>query len=964
MKTNHRFLSAFLGFSLLFSALGVEAAPASAEPEKNDPLADPAAVVVCGNARFTVLTDRLIRMEWSEDGKFEDHATLAVINRKLPVPSFKKSVSKNAVTLRTDALTLKYKGPGKFDKKNLFVEFSMPAGKKARKVKWTPGADESGNLMGTFRTLDGSKGFEQINGKGDPYEKGILSRDGWAIVDESARHLLISDDSDWENWVAERPSGERIDWYIFAYGHDYKGALADFTKVSGRIPLPPKYVFGYWWSRYWQYSDFEFLDLGKEIRSHNIPMDVMVIDMDWHDVWTLHRKDSPKDEFGERIGWTGYTWQKQLFPDPAYTLGKLHRMHLRTSLNLHPASGIQPYEDCYEPFVKDYLSRTDDYDGPKGYVSEEGDSLLYLRSNPKTKSDRLAKADEKAPVPFRADQRAWADAYFNSVIHPMERQGVDFWWLDWQQWKQSEYVPGLSNTFWLNHIFFNDKIRQSKSQGLAAARPLIYHRWGGLGSHRYQIGFSGDCHDTWEVLKFLPYFTATSSNVGYGYWGHDMGGHQVLKGTDPYKPEVFTRWIQNGVFMPIFKTHSTKSSVIERRVWNYSPEYAGPMRAAIRLRYSLSLYIYDAARAAYDTGVSLCRPMYYDYPEAEQAYAMKEQYLFGEEILATAVCQPMDTQTGLSTREVWFPEGDDWYDMATGKIYKGGQTLSLQYTLNENPWYVKAGSILPLAGENISSLQEQSNELRIFIAPGDGQSEYLHYEDDGLSQAYCRDFATTKISKTSSSESCRVDIGAREGSFEGMEPTRRLSVLLEGVFFPSEVTVDGVSVPYTRFPEDTPDKASWNYVGKDLAVVVTLPEAAADKAVTVECKYDVKALAQNAGASEVPSAELLRGKKGLFHRMMDYTPVLKDVYNTCIDPYMILCRPFLKVAQCASYIDAKPEMMVSYLQNIDFKAIEEDLENEAQGLVDKAAKKDMPKVERKVERIRAASSAIQAQSKL
>ncbi|MBR4775217.1 MAG: DUF5110 domain-containing protein, partial [Bacteroidales bacterium] len=824
-----------------------------------------------------------------------DRATLAIVNRNLPVPAFKASKSGKGVTIKTADVTLKYNGKGKFDAKNLSVSFKL----NGKPVKWVPGASADGNLMGTFRTLDGCKGFDNINGKGDPYEPGILSRDGWAIVDESERHVLEEDDSAWGEWVSARPEGDRIDWYIFAYGHDYKAALKDFTQVAGRIPLPPKFVFGYWWSRYWQYSDFEFLDLAREIRSHGIPMDVMVIDMDWHDIWTLRRKNAPKDEFGQRIGWTGYTWQKELFPNPEKTLADLHAMNLKTSLNLHPASGIQPYEDCYEPFVKDYLSRTSDYDGPKGYRYHAGDSLLYLRSDPKTKSARLAEEGEKAPVPFRIDQKEWADAYFNSVIHPLEKQGVDFWWLDWQQWKLSEYIPGLSNTFWLNHVFFTDKLRRADETG---QRPVIYHRWGGLGSHRYQIGFSGDCFDTWDVLRFLPYFTATSSNVGYGYWGHDIGGHQFA--SDPYKPEIYTRWLQYGVFTPIFKTHSTKSALIERRVWTYAPEYAAPMREAIRLRYTLSPYIYNAAREAYDSGICICRPLYYDYPEAPEAYKLNEEFLFGDRILATAVCEPVNAETGLAPREIWFPEGDDWYDMATGRIYKGGSTQTLSYTLNENPWWVKAGSIIPMASEDITSLQESSNVLRLFIAPGEGESSLNYYEDDGSSQDYTSRYATTLITKKADATSCKVVVSPRKGSYKGMPSTRRLEFIIEGVFAPTSVRVNG-------------SRVDWKYVGKDLALVVSLPERPAGQELVLECQFPAQ------------DTEILRGKKAFFHRMMAYTPVLKDVFNTNVDPYKLLSRPFLKLAQCASHIDADPAGMLQYLQDIDIEAVKADLEQEA-----------------------------------
>ena len=736
---------------ILFSLLSVLPLFASAAQNYN-PKASDAAVVVHGNARFTVLTDRLIRMEWSEDGEFEDRASLAVVNRNLPVPSFKVNKSGNTLTLKTAALTLTYKGNEKFNSDNLSISFRM----SGKTHLWYPGKENTGNLLGTSRTLDKCNGFGALN-PGDPMEQGILSRDGWAIVDESQRHLFEKDDSDWGEWVVCRPDKNQLDWYMFAYGHDYTAALSDFTKVAGRIPLPPKYAFGYWWSRYWKYSDEEFLALGREFRQRNIPIDIMVIDMDWHYTYPLTREKRPKDEVGQRFGWTGYTWNRDYFADPEGFLADVHSLGLRTSLNLHPALGIDPREECYDRFVSDYTSRTTEYDGPTGYRD----------------------GSHRVRVPFRMDQKEWADAYFNSVIHPLENQGVDFWWLDWQQWKESEYVQGLNNTFWLNWTFFNDKVRQGATEGKSAERPMIYHRWGGLGSHRYQLGFSGDTYDTWEVLAFLPYFTATASNVGYGFWGHDIGGHmQLVK--RPTEAEMMTRWIQYGVFTPIFKTHSNNSSRMERRIWAF-PDHYEYMKGAIELRYALSPYIYDMARKAYDSGVSICRPLYYTHPQADQAYEWKEEFMFGDNILATVLCQPLDTLTGKTERRMWFPTGADWYDMAHKEMHKGGSVKTLYYGIDENPWYVKSGTMIPLAAEGIQSLQEQSSDLRLFVAPGVGDSVYKHYEDDGISQSYEENYAVTEFKKQSTPASCVLEVGQRVGKYDGMPIERNYIVVMGGL---------------------------------------------------------------------------------------------------------------------------------------------------------------------------------------
>ena len=173
----------------------------------------------------------------------------------------------------------------------------------------------------------------------------------------------------------------------------------------------------------------------------------------------------------------------------------------------------------------------------------------------------------KKYVPFDITNKKFAENYFNILHHPLEEQGIDFFWLDWQQ-EQNTRVTGVNPTWWLNYTHFSDMERRGK-------RGMLFHRWGGLGNHRYQIGFSGDTIAVWDSLAFQPYFTATAANVGYGYWSHDIGGHmRVDLGAkpaagipqDPGYPELYTRWIQWGIFSPILRTHTTKDQQSERRI--------------------------------------------------------------------------------------------------------------------------------------------------------------------------------------------------------------------------------------------------------------------------------------------------------------------------------------------------------------------------------------------------------------
>ena len=832
-------------FLALLTALACTLSPAIAD----NPKADAKAVVTSGNARFTVLTPQLIRMEWSADGQFEDRATLTFVNRETPVPEFKVRESKSKLTITTPALTLTYLKNGKFSDKNLKAVFTL----NGKEVVWTPGMENPQNLLGTTRTLDGADGSKLK----EPMEQGILSRAGWSLIDDSQRHVLTPDGSEWEEWVEARPEGDRQDLYLFAYGHDYKQALADYALVAGRAPMPPKYTLGYWWSRYWQYSDNEFVDLVNKLKSMDVPIDVLIVDMDWHETWGLRKSNSPKDEYGQRIGWTGYTWQKELFPSPANFLKWTENEELKVALNLHPASGIQPYEAVYDDFTKEY-----------GW-SEKGKS-----------------------VPFKIDERKWADAYFKTVLEPMERDGVDFWWLDWQQWKESKYTPGLSNTFWLNHTFFNHAERQNP--GL---RPFIYHRWGGLGSHRYPLAFSGDTYATWPMLAYLPYFTATASNVNYGWWGHDIGGHMFHKTQKATDPELYTRWLQYGVFTPIFKTHSTKDPRIERCIWCF-PDHMFLMRDAIRLRYTLAPYIYNAARENYDTGVGMCRPMYYDYTESDKAYETPEQFMFGNDILATTITQPVDSITGLAPRTIWFPEGA-WFDCATGSMYEGGRTEELHYTLAENPHYAKAGSIIPMNPATVKNLQQPCDTLVLTFIPG-GDGQLRHYEDDGMSQQYKTNYAVTTVSKKQEGNTVRVRISPREGSFAGASDNRSYELRFPAVFPPKSVKVNGKELAYSRFPK----AGEWTYDGYTLAPVIYTGTTACDAPVEIELAFDDYATAHQAD---------LYGMSGVFKRCLDLTVEFKTEQGAHSEPYLMLPEEYLRVSQCPNFILEEPFRIAEFI---------------------------------------------------
>lgn len=833
--------------------------PLSALAE-NNPKADERAQVVVGNARFTILTPQLIRMEWSEDGEFEDRASLTFVNRRLEVPQFKVKQNRSKLTITTSNVTLSYIKGAKFSAENLSAEI-LVAGKR---VMWHYGDKDVQNLMGTTRTLDrhyGSPDHPRSNRKRSTMERGLLSRAGWTVVDDSERHLFVPVESHWKEWVECRPEGDRLDLYLFAYGHDYTTALKDYTRVAGNIPLPPKYVFGYWWSRYWQYSDNELRDLVETMRSLDIPLDVLIIDMDWHETWGYTSKNTKKDEYGQRLGWTGYTWKRQLFPSPANFLSWCHKQNLKTSLNLHPASGIMPYEEPYQRFAEAY-----------GW-KEVGKS-----------------------IPYKMSEQRWADAYFNTVLGPMEQQGVDFWWLDWQQWVHSKYVKNLSNTFWLNHTFNHHMAERGNE------RPLIYHRWGGLGSHRYQVGFSGDTYICWESLQYLPWFTATASNVGYGYWGHDIGGHYFHnEDKSEIDPELYLRWLQYGVFTPVFKTHCSKDRTIERRIWQF-PNHMLDMRAAMHLRYALVPYIYAAARETFDTGVSMTRPMYYSYPEHDLAYSSKEQYMFGNDLLIAPILTPADKTTGLATRKVWLPKGERWYNMVSGKMYEGSdEEIEIYCTQSENTYFAKAGSIIPMYPKSVRNLQQLINAYILTFVPG-GDGETTIYEDDGKSKDYATAYATTKVTKRSEGNKVTITIAPRKGGYEGASATTSYELRLPANYPPKSVRVDGRELKYARYAECN----EWGYDGYSLAPQIFVNGVDNTKGCTIEVEF---------ADGDMAAQERLYGIQGVVNRCVTLTAEFKEAYAKYIDSGAMLPDFYLNVSQAPNFITENPQTINESVDN-------------------------------------------------
>ena len=525
--------------------------------------------IVLGDCyRISVLTDGLIRLEYQENGHFEDRPSQMAWNRNFKPTRYRVIKTEDGIEILTKRIHLIY-DEKKFSKNGLSIQ--VIGNLSAYHSIWHY-SEEIHDLKGTARTLDEVDGSTEL-------EHGVLSRFGYSVLDDGKSMLLTED-----GWVEPRCGGGE-DIYFFGYGHDYLECLKDFYYLSGRSPMLPRFALGNWWSRYYKYTEESYLALMDRFEREDIPFTVAVIDMDWHLV-----DIDPK--YGS--GWTGYTWNRSLFPDPKRFLQTLHKRGMRTTLNVHPAEGVRGFEEMYPDMAR-----------ALGVDWEKED-----------------------PINFDIADPAFLEAYLEYAHHPYEEMGVDFWWVDWQQGNNSK-IPGLDPLWMLNHYHFLDSKREGK-------RPMTFSRYAGPGSHRYPVGFSGDTITTWESLDFQPYFTANASNIGYGWWSHDIGGH--MRG---YKDdEMEARWAQFGVFSPIMRLHSSCSEFNGKEPWRFKKESEAVMGEFLRLRHRLMPYLYTMNYRASESAEPMIMPMYYKHPEAAEAYEAANQYYFGSEMIVAPITAP------------------------------------------------------------------------------------------------------------------------------------------------------------------------------------------------------------------------------------------------------------------------------------------------------------------------------------
>ncbi len=685
--------------------------------------------IVIGNSRVTFITDNLVRLEYANDAKFLNDSTLFAVDRSARDVDVKMERNGRKYIFTTKAMRLELDADGcPFGQNN--VKATWQQGGKQRGWCMTDG--QSQNLWGPVVTLDAI-------GAPIPRMEGLLSRNGWYLINDTGKDVYKN------GWLQYRDRDHVQDLYLFVYGTDYKAALRSLAAISGKAPMTRKYVHGSWYCRWWAYTADDYREIVQGYKDHDFPMDVLVFDMDWH------RKDG-KIGTGHAFtrGWTGYSWNHDLIPDPAALLKEFKDQNIYVTINDHPHDGIRPHEDMYDAFIKD-----------------------------------LGVDTTKTGVPFfDAGDRDYMEAFFKHAHGESEKMGVAFWWQDWQQDYAFPIVRGTTTQHvpWLNELYYNHSQKNNQ-------RGTGFARWGGWGDHRHPIQFSGDAVGNWDMLRFEVDLTTSSGNAGCFFWAHDIGG--FYGGLDK---ELYTRWTQFGLLNSSLRIHSVVGDKMDRRPWLWGEREEKAMRTIYHLRSQLMPYVYSSVRQCYTDMLPLNRGLYIEQPEVEESYKHPGEFLFGDLILGAPVTQAGKGADFVVDQRVYFPAGNDWYSLFTGKKYEGGSTQTVSTPLEESPVFVKGGWPLPMQPytERMASTPLTTLIVRCYPGTEGSRNTYPLYEDDGLTMDYTKGrFATTDLTYQKTAGKTTVTIAPVKGEYEGQPRKRAYRVELPGVAAGTKVKVNG-----------------------------------------------------------------------------------------------------------------------------------------------------------------------------
>jgi alpha-glucosidase len=716
-----------------------------------------------GTLAITPLSDEIIRVRFTTAKSLGRDHSYAVVKQDLALPEVKVEFRTNMTTLATPALRVIVQHAP------LRISFANAAGEILDTDDPQRGIALSSD--GAFCVAKQLRDDEHVYGLGE--KNGRLDKRGWQlggydyvmwntdtyaynegtdpiyvsvpfylVVRHGRAHGIFLDNTyrSFFDIGHERPglltfgaTGGDLDYY-FIDGPEPKKVIERYTELTGRMPLPPLWSLGYNQCRYSYYPESRVRLLADTFREKKIPADVIWLD--------IHYQDNYKP----------FTWNHDRFPDPKKMISDLRAQgfHVVTIVDAHPKKekGYAPYD---EGMAGNYFVKNPDgsvYEGPVWPSKAEqnpGPSVFPDFSNP-------------------AARRWWGSLY--GGLLDVGVAGI------WNDMDEPSVFNTPTGTMPLDVIFDNDGqptthreihnvygqlMSRATFEGLSRLRPderpFVLTRASFAGGQRYAALWPGDNTSDWSSLRQSIATLLGLGLSGFPFVGCDIGG--FVGAPDG---ELYTRWLQAGVFFPFMRSHSNLDSP-DKEPWSFGYRYEAINKRSIELRYELLPYIYNVMQQASESGVPALRPLFLEFPHDEQVTGTDDEFMFGDDLLVAPVLHE-----GATERDIYLPQGE-WFDYWTGKQFTGGRMIPLPVTLESIPMFVRGGGFIFRQSVVQSTGQMPGNALRVLVAPARESAASL-YEDDGESLDYHNGhFMKRRFHQTSDEDLATIGISAPQGTY-------------------------------------------------------------------------------------------------------------------------------------------------------------------------------------------------------
>ncbi|SDZ91976.1 alpha-D-xyloside xylohydrolase [Prevotella sp. tc2-28] len=563
--------------------------------------------------------------------------------------------------------------------------------------------------------------------------------------------------------------------YYFIAGENADEIISGYRTLTGKAPVYPKWVLGFWQSRERYKTSEEIENTLAEFRKRQIPCDNIVQD------WNYWKEDQ----------WGSHQFEASRFPNPQAMIDSVHQMggHFMISVwpkfycNTENYKALDAKGWMYHQAVVDDIH---DWVGP-GYVGsfydayDAGARKLFWQQMDKNLYTGLSKSSSS-----KSSNSKYIDAWWMDASEPNVRDCTPMWY---RKALSGPTALGTTTEYFNAYSIVNaDAIYNGQRSVNPNQRVFLLTRSGFAGEQRYSTAtWSGDIGTRWEDMRAQMTAGLNYSMSGLPFWGMDQGGfcveNRYMQAQSEYERtgvenedlkewrELQARWSQFGTFIPLFRVHGQWPL---REIWNLAPENHPCYQSFVyydKLRYRLMPYLYSMAGWVHLKDYTMMRGLIMDFNGDWQVTNIKDQWMFGPALMACPVAHYK-----ARNRSVYFPKQTGWYNLYSGEYVEGGQSLIVDAPYERIPVFVREGSIIPFGPEIQYSDEKPAELINLYVYAGkDGQ--FMLYEDEGVNYNYEKGkYATIDITYDDSSKT--ITFGKRNGQFNGMLKQRRFNVVL------------------------------------------------------------------------------------------------------------------------------------------------------------------------------------------